>query len=328
MPAIRLIFNGEEGLPAAEMSPWLDLRVPPKEVKLPEVEDQTHRRFLKTQLPVDALVFSPRAKFADLKADMPGEIRRIADLLDIPVDEARWQDILTHCSFDYMKANATPSVPLGGAFWDGGARTFINKGTEARWRDTLDEEERGAYEARALAELGADCAKWLAAGGWVGLAPGDMALRCITVTDHAPKPTVTAAAVAHSHRSVSPAAAADQSNRCHLPRTPIEPASPLAPRNPAFPPLAPLGRQKTRQPNPRSVTRPRNLYIMRHRSRRISHIAKSFCVKNFLIAWLFQDRGNRPLLRLSQVEAPGADRLRRIGSEPASSPWWTMEVVR
>ena len=55
----QLIFNGAEGLPVAEMSPWLDLRVPPKAVKLPLVEAQTHRRFLKTHLPVDALVFSP-----------------------------------------------------------------------------------------------------------------------------------------------------------------------------------------------------------------------------------------------------------------------------
>ncbi len=49
----QLIFNGKEGLPVAEMSPWMDLRVPPKEVKLPEVEAQTHRRFVKTHLPVD-----------------------------------------------------------------------------------------------------------------------------------------------------------------------------------------------------------------------------------------------------------------------------------
>lgn len=34
----QLIFNGQEGLEVAEMSPWLDLRVPPREVKLPAVE--------------------------------------------------------------------------------------------------------------------------------------------------------------------------------------------------------------------------------------------------------------------------------------------------
>jgi aryl sulfotransferase len=58
----QLLFNGEEGLPVADMSPWMDLRVPPKNVKLPMVDAQKHRRFLKTHLPVDALVFSPKAK--------------------------------------------------------------------------------------------------------------------------------------------------------------------------------------------------------------------------------------------------------------------------
>src|SRR3954468_4490223 len=51
----QLLFQGEENLNVSEMSPWLDLRVPPKEVKLPIVEAQSHRRFLKTHLPVDAL---------------------------------------------------------------------------------------------------------------------------------------------------------------------------------------------------------------------------------------------------------------------------------
>src|SRR4249920_522919 len=49
----QLIFGGDPKLEVAEMSPWLDLRVPPKQVKLPLVEAQTHRRFLKTHLPVD-----------------------------------------------------------------------------------------------------------------------------------------------------------------------------------------------------------------------------------------------------------------------------------
>jgi aryl sulfotransferase len=246
----QLIFNGEEGLEVAEMSPWLDLRVPPKAVKLPAVEAQDHRRFVKTHLPVDALVFSPKAKylyigrdgrdvvwsmynhhanandlwyqalndtpgrvgppiapppdsvaqyfndwlerdghpfwpfwenvrswwairdlpnvmllhFADLKADMPGQIRRIAKFLDIPIDESRWEAIVEHCGFDYMKANAGKSVPLGGAFWDGGAQTFVHKGVNGRWHDTLSEAECEAYEAAAARELGADGARWLAAG--------------------------------------------------------------------------------------------------------------------------------------------------------------------
>jgi aryl sulfotransferase len=59
----QLIFGGRDGLDVATLSPWLDLRVPPKEVKLRALEAQRHRRFIKTHLPVDALVFSPEAKY-------------------------------------------------------------------------------------------------------------------------------------------------------------------------------------------------------------------------------------------------------------------------
>ena len=65
----QLLFDGAEGLNVAEMSPWVDLRVPPKNVKLQTVEAQTHRRFLKTHLPVDALVFSPKAKYVYVARD-------------------------------------------------------------------------------------------------------------------------------------------------------------------------------------------------------------------------------------------------------------------
>ena len=65
----QLIFGGDPSLQVSEMSPWLDLRIPPKEVKLPMVEAQVHRRFLKTHLPVDALVFSPKAKYLYIGRD-------------------------------------------------------------------------------------------------------------------------------------------------------------------------------------------------------------------------------------------------------------------
>ncbi|WP_124945067.1 sulfotransferase domain-containing protein [Sulfurirhabdus autotrophica] len=246
----QMLFNGNPELSVAEMSPWLDLRIPPKQVKLPEVEAQTHRRMIKTHLPLDALVYSPKAKyiyiardgrdvlwsmynhhvhanqawyealndtpdrigppidrppgdirqywhdwmdkdghpfwpfwenirtwwqirelpnilfvhFNNLKSDMPGQMRRIASFMDIPIDESRWDDIVEYCSFDWMKKNAIKSVPLGGAFWDGGAEVFINKGVNGRWADTLSADESAAYEARAIRELGTECAHWLATG--------------------------------------------------------------------------------------------------------------------------------------------------------------------
>ena len=103
--------------------------------------------------------------FSDMKADLPGSICRIADFLDIPVNQDTLPVIVAHCSFDYMKAHAEKMAPRGVGMWNGGAKTFINKGTNGRWRDALTTDEIAAYDAKALAELGPDCARWLANGG-------------------------------------------------------------------------------------------------------------------------------------------------------------------
>jgi aryl sulfotransferase len=86
--------------------------------------------------------------FANLKADMPGQMRRIAEFLEVPIDEPHWEETLEYCSFDWMKRYARKSVPLGGAFWDAGAQVFINKGTNGRWTDTLSAADVAEYEAR------------------------------------------------------------------------------------------------------------------------------------------------------------------------------------
>jgi len=102
--------------------------------------------------------------FANLNADMPREMRCIASFLDIPINATKWDAILEHCSFDYLKANATPSVPLGGAFWDCGAQTFVHKGINGCLHDTLTEEECAVYEQRSISDLGSECAEWLITG--------------------------------------------------------------------------------------------------------------------------------------------------------------------
>lgn len=249
----QLVFDGAEGVNVAELSPWVDMRLPPREVKLPALEAQTHRRFMKTHLPLDAFVFRPEVKhiyiardgrdviwsmhhhhrsfvpefydmlngvpglvgprlepavedprqyfldwldgngfpvwclwenvrtwweardlpnvmlvhFNDLKADLEGSVRRLADFLEIAPSADKWLEILEHCSFDYMKSHADICAPGGGTLFEGGGRTFINKGSNGRWRDGLTAEDSARYEAKALAELGPDCARWLKDGGWV-----------------------------------------------------------------------------------------------------------------------------------------------------------------
>ncbi|RLA09845.1 MAG: sulfotransferase domain-containing protein, partial [Gammaproteobacteria bacterium] len=249
----QLIFGGDPTLEAANLSPWLDIRIVPKEQKFAMLDAQPHRRFIKTHLPLDALVYSTQAKylyiardardvvwsmynhhanalpqwydalnntpglvgppiepppddihqywrdwmdqdghpfwpfwesvrswwavrhlpnllmvhFNDLRADLPGQMRRIANFLAIEADGDNWDSIVEYCTFDWMKSHAAATAPMGGAMWEGGGETFINKGTNGRWRDILTAEEIREYERKANSELGEACARWLANGGTI-----------------------------------------------------------------------------------------------------------------------------------------------------------------
>jgi len=102
--------------------------------------------------------------FNDMKANLAGSIREIAEFVGLTPDEAAFRRIVEHCSFDYMKNHAALMAPRGGESWKGGGRTFINKGTNGRWRDVLTADEVMKYEEKARAELGTECATWLAHG--------------------------------------------------------------------------------------------------------------------------------------------------------------------
>ena len=65
----QLIFNGNADVFGQEISPWPDFRFLPAEEVLAMAKGQRHRRFLKTHLPVDALVFSPKAKYIYIGRD-------------------------------------------------------------------------------------------------------------------------------------------------------------------------------------------------------------------------------------------------------------------
>ncbi|MCF5919759.1 sulfotransferase domain-containing protein, partial [Xanthomonas perforans] len=65
---------------------------------------------------------------------------------------------------DYMRAHAARYVPQGAGFWRDGGRAFFNQGLNGRWRDRLAPAVDAAYRQRVVAELGTECAHWLATG--------------------------------------------------------------------------------------------------------------------------------------------------------------------
>lgn len=64
----QLVFAGAEDVALHEISPWLDLRIMPPDT-MDKLEAQQHRRIIKTHLPLDALTFSPKAKYVYVARD-------------------------------------------------------------------------------------------------------------------------------------------------------------------------------------------------------------------------------------------------------------------
>jgi len=66
----HLIFpDGKFPAPVGALSPWLDFRVLPLEFVLGELDAQTHRRFVKTHLPLDGLRFETHIKYLYVARD-------------------------------------------------------------------------------------------------------------------------------------------------------------------------------------------------------------------------------------------------------------------
>jgi len=235
--------------PVLEISPWIEFEAFPVEVVLARLEEQTHRRFIKTHTPADGIPFFADARyifvgrdgrdafmslcnhlerfkdevreglnlraaadgvppmpgwdgdvhgffarwlaepwllehvasfwarredprvllvhFNDLKADLAGEMQRIADFLGVRVPPARWPAVVERCTFEAMRGRAAEIGPFE-ALFEGGARSFLFKGTNGRWRDVLTPDEIVAYERRTAEVLPPAAASWLERGRAAG----------------------------------------------------------------------------------------------------------------------------------------------------------------
>lgn len=102
--------------------------------------------------------------YNDLKQDRAGEMRRIAEFLEITVDEELWPDMVEAAGFEAMKRDADVLLPMAQALWDQGAQRFLHKGTNGRWRDVVAPDDLARYEARVAAEFPPALADWIANG--------------------------------------------------------------------------------------------------------------------------------------------------------------------
>lgn len=102
--------------------------------------------------------------FSDLKADLEGEMRRIATFLDIEVPDALWPELVSAASFENMKDKAEQFAPqVTDNIWKDTSR-FFNKGTSGQWQDILGETELALYAQAMREKLEPELAAWLENG--------------------------------------------------------------------------------------------------------------------------------------------------------------------
>jgi aryl sulfotransferase len=100
--------------------------------------------------------------YNDLKSDLDGEMRRIADFLGLHVAAASWPAAVARCRFEAMQARGDEI----GSFrlFEGGSKSFLFKGSNGRWRDVLSADELARYGKRVAEILPPDAADWLEYG--------------------------------------------------------------------------------------------------------------------------------------------------------------------
>jgi aryl sulfotransferase len=102
--------------------------------------------------------------YNDLSQNLEGEIRRVAEFLNVQLPAELLPPIAHAVSFSSMKQNAERLVPGSEETFKGGPQTFINKGTNGRWREILNDDDLELYTAAVARELTPDCARWLENG--------------------------------------------------------------------------------------------------------------------------------------------------------------------
>jgi aryl sulfotransferase len=108
--------------------------------------------------------------YNDLKNDRAGEIARIGAFLGLEISDGFRPALVEAAGFEAMKRDGRAILPIAEEIWEGGADTFLNKGTNGRWQDIVAKDDLAAYDTRVEEAFSPSLARWLEGGR---LAAGD-----------------------------------------------------------------------------------------------------------------------------------------------------------
>ena len=101
--------------------------------------------------------------FNDLKRDLKGNIVKISKFLGYNYDEELINTVYHKSTFEYMKNNSQKCVPF--AFKNSGK--FINKGSNKRWKNTLNQDDLEDYNDLMDSFFNQNISKWVENGSQI-----------------------------------------------------------------------------------------------------------------------------------------------------------------
>lgn len=100
--------------------------------------------------------------FNDLKKDLNSNINKISKFLDYNYDEEVMNEVYKKSTFDWMKGNSKKCAPL---LFKNNSSNFINKGTNKRWKNVLNENDISKYKNLIKSFFSENEINWIENGG-------------------------------------------------------------------------------------------------------------------------------------------------------------------
>ena len=104
--------------------------------------------------------------YSDYKADLPGQLARLAEVLGIERSRARIEELAEAGTFTSMKGRAMELVPNADIGLWHSPEGFFHRGVSGQWRELLDDADLERYWARVSELVPSDVADW-AHQGWL-----------------------------------------------------------------------------------------------------------------------------------------------------------------
>lgn len=144
--------------PVGRFRQWMEA-TPPIETMSTTLQGVLHhqRTFWDRREEPNVLLFH----YADLSADLEGQMRLVASELGIDVPEDIWPTLVPAATFGEMKQRAAelaPETDIG--LWQDVDR-FFNRGTSGGWHDVLTDADLTRYQERVASMADDDLAAWL-----------------------------------------------------------------------------------------------------------------------------------------------------------------------